>query len=71
MSDQSAGLLGSPVAQVPVQQDPAVQHAIEWIQQARRNELKQSNPSNSIGKSRKHFNPDRALILGGPEVVPM
>jgi len=68
--DMAEGLLGSPAAQVPVQ-DPVIQRAIEWIQskQTKPDQLqKNNNPNNTIGD--KRFAP-RRLILGGPEIIPM
>jgi hypothetical protein len=67
--DMAEGLLGSPVAQVPMQ-DPVIQKAIEWIQskQTKPDQLQKTNPQNTIGD--KRFAP-RRLILGGPEIIPM
>lgn len=69
--DQSAGLLGSPVAQVPMQ-DPAVKKAIEWIQskQLKHEQIQKKDPQSTLG-DRPHNNVEHRLILGGPEVVPM
>jgi hypothetical protein len=67
--DSAAGLLGSPVAQVPVQ-DPVIQKAIEWIQskQTKPDQLQKKEPQSTIGK---RFMSPRKLILGGPEIIPM
>lgn len=69
--DMAAGLLGSPVAQVPMQ-DPAVQRAIEWIQskQLKQEQLQKANPQSTIGE-KPRSSVGRRLILGGPEVIPM
>lgn len=68
--DQTLGLLGSPVAQLPAQ-DPVLKQAIDWIQS---NQLKQipkmkTSPESTIGD--KPVDNNRRLILGGPEVMPM
>lgn len=62
------GLLGSPVAQVPIQ-DPVVKKAIEWIRS--KHQLQPVQPESSdktIGQKREN---NRRFILGGPEIIPM
>lgn len=66
----AAGLLGSPIAQLPMQ-DPLVQKAIEWIQSKQLKPIDQkekANPAKTIGE---RLDTNRRLILGGPEIIPM
>lgn len=67
----AAGLLGSPVAQIPIQ-DPTLQKAIEWIQskQLKHEQREKTTPQSTIGE-RPSNDASRRLILGGPEVIPM
>lgn len=69
LADQSAGLLGSPLAQLPLQ-DPVVQQAVDWIQiqnsKPTEHKLK-SKPDTTIVRSRF----EHRYIMGGPEIVPM
>jgi hypothetical protein len=71
--DQCVGLLGSPIAQVPIQ-DPAVEQAIDMLKskqlQQINNERKiPTTPETTI--SRQHHDIDHMLILGGPENILM
>jgi hypothetical protein len=69
--DASVGLLGSPIAQAPIQ-DPVIQKALDWIQskQIKKEQKEKLNPESTIGeKPRKEGT--RRLILGGPEIIPM
>lgn len=69
IADQSAGLLGSPIAQLPLQ-DPVVQQAVDWIQiqNAKPEEHKlKSKPETTIVRSRF----EHRYIMGGPEIIPM
>ena len=66
VDEQASGMLASPAAQ-PANKDPQVQQAIELIKaQHQRSQVQYVKPA-----AHTHKNMDRALILGGPEVVPM
>lgn len=68
----AAGLLGSPVAQLPMQ-DPTLQKAIEWVQskQLKQEHREKTSPQSTIGEKPRKDDGSRRLILGGPEVIPM
>jgi hypothetical protein len=70
MSDQTAGLLGSPVAQVPAQ-DPIVQQAINWIQSRSKQHDIKINSGETLSRRHRHHDLNQVKILGGPEIVPM
>ena len=69
---QYTALLGSPIVQIPVK-DPLLKKAIELLQEHQAKPIeapKKSKPDSPIGGSRS-TDSDKALILGGPDVVPM
>lgn len=69
--DQCAGLLGSPIAQLPIQ-DPLIQEAIDVIKSKQLQPVEPklpTKPEPTVSHSHKKL--DGVLILGGAESIPM